>query len=109
MKKTVAFFSFLWVSGFLFPASVMAKGLGSAGSLTSTGLIIGLAVLGVIFLVFLGLLLLARVRELASLETEADGDKKIDRHPTSEDVMSLSESEIRKLIDERNLKTNPPS
>ncbi len=104
MKKTIIFLCLLLCAGLLFPCRVMSKGLGEAGSLTYEALVIGLAVLGVIILVFLGLLLLARSRELTSLETDIGKDKAINVHPTSEDVMSLSESEIGKLIHERDLK-----
>ncbi len=85
------------------PSGVSAAGLGEAGSITFEGLVIGLAVLGVIFLVFMGLLLLARVRELSSLANEPGSDEDMPAiHFTPEDIMSLNVTEINQLLRDRN-------
>lgn len=104
-KKKMLFFICVAMlsSGLLFPVQANAYGLGNAGSLTLEGLVIGLAILGVIFLVFLGLLLMSKVNELTGVEKE-HLDFEPDP-PTSTDIMNLTEEEINTLLRKRKLKT----
>ncbi len=100
--KSFIFLSVMMTSMTLFiPSSVRAAaGLGEAGSITLEGLVIGLAVLGVIFLVFMGLLLLARVSELTALSQKPEKDLPV-IHVRREDIMSLDATEINRLLHDR--------
>lgn len=88
--------------GFLIPGSAVAAGLGEAGSLTTEGLVTGLAVVGVICLAFMGLLLLAKVRELAGLLKKQKQDH---IHLQPEDVMGLNADEVELLLHNSSVKS----
>jgi len=96
-------FSLIVGVGLFYPTRALALGLGEAGSLTLEGLIIGIIVLCVIFLVFMGLLLLARARELDYLQKNEDAEGV---HFKPEDVMNMSAAEINQILSDRSAKTN---
>lgn len=102
VKKFVLFSCVVFLFCVLFtPDQALAYGLGSAGSLTMEGLVVGIAVIGIIFLVFLGLLLMSRVNELDSIE-EDNKEQEAPRQPvTSNDIMNLSRQELNELIQKR--------
>lgn len=89
---------FFVLIGLFIPVDGMAAGLGEAGSLTLDGLMIGLVVLGVIFLIFMGLLLLAKVREYSS---QLKDNETHTVHFKPEDIMNMSTSEINLLLHDR--------
>lgn len=92
-------FSLIGLVLFFIPGNADAAGLGEAGSITLEGLVIGLAVLGVVGLVFMGLVLMARVRELKDQMQQKKG-KNI--HFKPEDVMNMDVVEIGRLLNDRN-------
>ena len=107
VKKFVPLFCATILFCVLFtPVQALAYGLGSAGSLTMEGLVVGIAVIGVIFLVFLGLLLMSRVNELDDIE-EDNKEQEVSRRPvTSNDIMNLSRQELNELIHKRQFRVN---
>lgn len=99
MKKVRFFFLVVPLVALRLPAAARAAGgLGSAGSITLDGLLIGMAVVGIIVLVFMGLLLLARVRELSQLIRKSRS-KNVRLKP--EDVMNMTATEIGLLQTDR--------
>ena len=83
----------------LWPRSAQAaNALGAAGSITLEGLFIGMAVLGIIVLILMGLLLLARVRELSQLVRKSRPGRV---QPKPEDILNMTAAEIGLLQAER--------
>jgi len=81
------------------PLTAPAQTLGDEGSFTLHAFTIGLIMVGVIFLVFLGLMLMARVNELSSWWKSPALKTRIN-NPV-EDIMNLDEDEIEHLLSER--------
>jgi hypothetical protein len=88
----------LTIPALLIPRVASAQSADNAASFTSHALVIGFLVLSVIVLVFLGLMLKARVNELKSFIRKTSVNKP--QSPIQE-MMRLDEEEIKELMAKR--------
>lgn len=99
MKNIICILTSVVAMILLAPVTSTSQTLDADGSFTLNAFIIGSVIVGVIGLVFLGLMLFARVNELLTWR-----DKPLQEKSTVnrlEEIMNLSESEIETFLHER--------